>query len=529
MEAVSDRFAAPAWVPVAALAVRGIDGRDTGPLKRTIHERASVAPRLPCDNRTMNRDEPPDWALPSWDALPAEAIEPRPGAASAGSGAPPRAPGTFGVRILRVTEVARAIRETVRADERLRDVWVEGEVGRVTISSAGHAYFALKDERSQLQCVWFRDERLRSAFEPQAGLRIVAHGRVDLFEPQGALQLYVESIQPAGVGDLALRFEALKASLAAEGLFDAARKRPLPPRPATIAVVTSPSGAVWRDICQVVARRWPLTRVVLVACRVQGADAPPSIVAALRRLEAYVERCRADGRPDEAPAVTILARGGGSLEDLWPFNDERVVRAVVAHRVPVVSGVGHEIDVTLVDFAADVRAPTPSAAAELVVPDRTEFAIALGGFGRRMRAAVTRSVAAAAGDLTAERRALDRLRPEAQLAAARERAGMLLDRASAVTEARLARDRDRLERAAGRLPALIATRVAGDRGTLDAAAAALAVLGPQATLDRGYAIVRRRDDETIVRDPASAPSGTPLRLRLAGGELAAPSDGAGEG
>ena len=490
----------------------------------------------------MSRDEPPDWALPSWDALPGEPIEPRPieprpieprpiassASAPAVTGGPPRAPGTFGVRILRVTEVARAIRETVRADERLRDVWVEGEVGRVTISSAGHAYFALKDERSQLQCVWFRDERLRSAFEPQAGLRIVVHGRVDLFEPQGALQLYVESIQPAGVGDLALRFEALKARLAAEGLFDAARKRPLPPRPATIAVVTSPTGAVWRDICHVVARRWPLTGIVLVACRVQGADAPPSIVTALRRLETYVERCLADGHPDDAPAVTILARGGGSLEDLWPFNDERVVRAVVAHRVPVVSGVGHEIDVTLVDFAADVRAPTPSAAAELVVPDRAEFAQALRGVNRRMGNAVTRSLGAAAAELAAERRALDRLRPEAQLAAARERAGVLLDRATGAVTARLARDGERLERAAGRLPVLAATRVARERARLDAAGAALTVLGPQATLDRGYAIVRRRDDASIVRDPAAAPPGTPLRLRLSRGELGATSDGAGE-
>jgi len=485
--------------------------------------------------------EPPDWALPAWDALPAEPGRGRSPATTGGTlgmtpGVPPdatqdssvRAPGTFGVRILRVTEVARAIRETVRADERLRDVWVEGEVGRVTISSAGHAYFALKDERSQLQCVWFRDERLRSAFEPQAGLRIVVHGRIDLFEPQGALQLYVESIQPAGVGDLALRFEALKARLAAEGLFDAARKRPLPTRPATIAVVTSPTGAVWRDICQVVARRWPLTRIVLVACRVQGADAPPSIVAALRRLETYVEQCRAEGRPDDAPAVTILARGGGSLEDLWPFNDERVVRAVVAHRVPVVSGVGHEIDVTLVDFAADVRAPTPSAAAELVVPDRAEFAQALRGVARRMRTSTARSLAAALAELAAERRALDRLRPEAQLAAARERAGVLLDRATGAVAARVARDMERLERAAGRLPVLAATRVARERALLDAAGAALAVLGPQATLDRGYAIVRRRDDASIVRDPAAAPPGTRLRLRLSRGELAATSDGAGE-
>ena len=178
--------------------------------------------------------------------------------------AAPSAPGTFGVRILGVTEVARAVRGAIREDPRLADLWIEGEIGRVTVSSAGHAYFALKDEKSQLQCVWFRDDRLRSAFEAQSGLRVVVHGRMDLFEPQGALQLYVESLQPAGMGDLALRFEELKARLAAEGLFDAARKRPLPSRPATIAVITSPTGAVWKDIATVLARRWPLVRVVLV-------------------------------------------------------------------------------------------------------------------------------------------------------------------------------------------------------------------------------------------------------------------------
>ena len=473
----------------------------------------------------MSRHEPPEWALPAWDALPSGQPTRHPPRAEVTDGPTPRAPGTFGIRILRVGELTRALRETVRADERLRDVWVEGEVGRVTISSAGHAYFALKDERTQVQCVWFRDDRLRSAFEPQTGLRIVVHGRIDVFEPQGAVQLYVESIQPAGLGDLTLRFEALKARLDAEGLFDTARKRPLPPRPPTIAVVTSPSGAVWRDICHVVARRWPLTRVVLVACRVQGADAPASIVTALGRLEAYIERCHAEGRAEDAPAVTIVARGGGSLEDLWAFNDERVVRAIVGHRVPVVSGVGHEVDVTLSDFAADVRAPTPSAAAEIAVPDRAEIAAALRGAGRRMAAATARAMAAAAQDVAIERRALERLRPEAQLATARERAGMLLDRATSLTLAHLARDGERVDRAEARLPVLAQAHVGRGRAALEAARAALAVLGPQATLLRGYAIVRRTDDERIVRSPADAPVGTELSIRVADGELAARSDG----
>lgn len=505
--------------------------------------------------------EPPDWALPGWDtvsrddeARPPRASRPAtPGRGAVWTGAPSSVPvsgpaaaaGQFGVRILGVSEVTRAVRGAIREDPRLVDLWVEGEIGRVTVSSAGHAYFALKDERNQLQCVWFRDDRIRSAFEAQAGLRVVVHGRVDLYEPTGALQLYVDAIQPAGFGDLALRFEALKARLAAEGLFESARKRPLPMRPATIAVITSPSGAVWRDVCTVLERRWPLVRVALVAARVQGEDAPGSIVTALRRVERWIAQCAADGTPELAPAVTIVARGGGSMEDLWGFNDERVVRAVVAHPIPVVSGIGHEVDVTLTDFAADVRAATPSAAAELVVPDQADMRSALQGSGRRLDGAMSRHVASAARDVAAERRILERLHPAAQLAAARERSGLLLDRATRAMTARLGSERRTVERLAARarptipsrvarersrlramppLTMLASRRVARARGDLTTTSAALVVLGPQATLDRGYAIVRRAGDGSIVRDPAQAPGGTPLSLRVAAGSLPATAD-----
>ena len=461
----------------------------------------------------MSANEPPDWALPSWDALPTET---RP--------ATNPTPGAFGVRILGVSEVTRTIRGAVRADPRLADLWVEGEIGRVTVSSAGHAYFALKDERNQLQCVWFRDDRLRSAFEAQAGLRVVAHGRIDLFEPQGALQLYVDSIQPAGLGDLTLRFEALKARLTAEGLFDVGRKRRLPGRPATIAVVTSPTGAVWKDICHVLGRRWPLTRVVLVAAQVQGDGAPASLVAALRMVERYVAERMAAGRPDQAPAVTILARGGGSLEDLWAFNDEAVVRAVVAHAVPLVCGVGHEADVTLADFGADVRAPTPSAAAEIVVPDRLEASAGVRALGRRLDASATARTRSAARDVAAERRALDRLGPGAQLASTRERVGLLLDRATRAVGDRLVVERQTTDRMGPRLATILPGRLVRDRASLGHAGAALSVLGPQATLERGYAIVRRASDDSIVRDPSDAPPGTRLAVRVAHGELPASAD-----
>ena len=430
-------------------------------------------------------------------------------------------PGTSGLRILAVSEAARIVASLVRADERLRDLWVEGEVGRVTISTAGHAYFTLKDDKSQLQCVWFRDERVRSAFQPQTGLRVVAHGRVDLYEPQGALQLYIESLQPSGVGDLAIQFEQLKARLTAEGMFEAARKRPLPARPPVIAVITSPTGAVWKDVCEVLARRWPLATVLLVACKVQGEGSAQSIVGAFRRLERHVEEVRHDGRIADAPAVTILARGGGSMEDLWSFNDERVVRAIVAHPLPVVCGVGHEVDVTLADFAADVRAPTPSAAAELVVPDRAEFASSLARGAERMHGAAARVVVGAGRDVTVERRLLDRLHPAARLAASRERAGELLERGTRAIRERIEQGRRRDERLAEQLPVLVARRASLARAELATAAAGLGALGPGATLERGYAIVRRVADGRVIRDPGEAASGTALAIRVARGEFPA--------
>jgi exodeoxyribonuclease VII large subunit len=469
-------------------------------------------------------DEPPDWALPAWDSL---GIGGGAGTGSGPSAAVPAGsllPPPTRLRILGVSEVTRAVRDAIRGDDRLRDVWVEGEVGRVTVSSAGHGYFNLKDERSQLPCVWFRDDRVSSPFEAQVGLRIVAHGRLDVFEPGGTYQLYVSAIQPAGFGDLAIRFEALKARLAAEGLFEPERKRPLPSRPAVVAVVTSATGAVWHDIRRVLARRWPLARLVLSPCLVQGDGAAASIAKALDRVDRAAARAAAAGHPGNAAAVTILARGGGSLEDLWAFNEEVVVRAIVAHGRPVVAGIGHETDVTLADFAADVRAPTPSAAAELVVPDRSEVAELVGRLARRSETYVLRRLGTLEQALLQERRALVQLHPAAQLAAAQERSGRLLDRATVSAGGALDRRAARLDLVGRRAPVVVGGRLDARAARLGRAGAALGALGPQATLERGYAIVRRRSDARILRDPADAPPGTGLAIRLAQGDLGATAD-----
>jgi exodeoxyribonuclease VII large subunit len=426
---------------------------------------------------------------------------------------PGEQPSRPSARILSVGELTGLVRDALQHAPALANVWVEGEVGQVSISAAGHCYFTLKDEKAQLRCVIFRDERLMMPFEAQTGLRLVAHGRLDVFEPQGAYQLYVDTLQPSGFGDLALRFETLKASLAQEGLFAAERKRPLPPMPQTIGLVTSLSGAVLHDVRRVLARRWPLVRVVVSACQVQGANAAPTVVAALRRIARWTDS--ATGRGVD---VVIVARGGGSLEDLWPFNDEQVVRAIVASPCPVIVGVGHDTDVTLADFAADVRAATPSVAAERAVPSLDEELARLQALGQALRTTAAGGLGNRRRALDAERRALEGTRPEALLAARREHVGMLLDRAVAVLRRRLESAEATVGRGAERLPGLLAGRLAAGRAGLTTAAASLAALSPYATLERGYAIVRGADG-SVLRDAARTRAGDALSIRLQRGEL----------
>jgi exodeoxyribonuclease VII large subunit len=424
----------------------------------------------------MSAEQPSLWDVPAAEREPATTAAPR---------------------ILRVSDLNRRVRALLDADATLVDVWVEGEVSQPSYPPSGHCFFTLKDAASQVRAVIFREELARASVRPEHGMQVICHGRVRAYEPQGTYQLYVASITPAGAGDLHQRYEALRVKLAAEGLFADERKRPLPRWPRRIGVVTSPVGAVWRDIGNVMRRRYPFAELVLSPTIVQGATAAGAIVRALHRIFAA-----------ERIDVVILARGGGSLEDLWSFNDEKVVRTVASAPMPIIVGVGHESDVTLADFAADVRAPTPSAAAEQVAPDATQFTAILARLRDRASAALLNRLAGQQRYVAEEGRALARLRPD--VAVARQRAADLVDRGHRALTARTARE---------------AATVAGLADSLRA-------LSPAATLDRGYAVARLADG-TVVRDPAQAAVGDALNVTVARGTLstrveANPADGANE-
>ena len=409
-----------------------------------------------------------------WDAVVAAEVVPDAPIAPAARPAP---------RILRVSELNRRVRGLLDADAQLADVFVEGEVSQPSFPPSGHCFFTLKDANSQLRSVCFREQLEHATVRPTHGMNVICRGRVRAYEPQGTYQLYVETITPAGAGDLHARYEALRVQLAAAGLFDEGRKRPIARWPRRIGVVTSPVGAVWRDITNVLRRRYPMCELVLAPSVVQGVTAAPAIVRALQRLYA---------QPDLD--TIILARGGGSLEDLWSFNDERVVRAIADSPVPIIVGVGHESDVTLADFAADLRAPTPSAAAELATPDATQMATILGRLRDRASAALMGWASQRRRLLDSERRALTGLAPD--IDAARQRTADLVDRAG---------------RAAG-------DRVQRRRMSLTGAGDSLRTLSPAATLERGYAVARTTDGR-IVRDAGAVEPGDPLHVIVARGSV----------
>ena len=269
-------------------------------------------------------------------------------------------------RLMTVSELAKLLRRTIEQDDLLQNLWVKGEISNFKDHTSGHAYFTIKDERSSLRCVMFRSYRQKLGFQPQNGQQILAHGNVGIFERDSQVQLYVERLLPEGVGELYLAYEQLKQKLHAEGLFAPESKKALPAHPRAVGLVTSPTGAAVRDMVRILRRRAPWVKIYLFPCLVQGEEAKHSVAAAIRLAEAFA---------DEHPLdLLIVGRGGGSIEELWTFNTEEVVRAIAGCRLPIISAVGHETDVTLADLAADRRAATPSMAAEIAVPDRVALA-----------------------------------------------------------------------------------------------------------------------------------------------------------
>ncbi len=391
-------------------------------------------------------------------------------------GAAPRRP-------YRVSELAGGLRELL--EEEVGRVFVVGEISNLRRAPSGHCYFTLKDDQAQLRAAMFRNTAVRLPFDPEDGLEVVVEAEVTLYAARGDLQLIVRQMEPRGQGALQLAFEQLRARLEAEGLFDPARKRALPLWPRRVGVVTSPSGAALHDVIQVSGRRMPGIPLLIAGTRVQGDGAEEEIAAALAAL----------GRVPDVDVI-LLVRGGGSLEDLRPFNTERVARAILATRVPVVAGVGHEVDVSIADLAADARAPTPSAAAALALPDR-------GAFQDRLRALQRHLTAAAGAQLARAGRRLEQL------------TGALRTHAPG---ARLAAWRARLETLSRALEREGTRALALRREQLAALAAQLDALSPLAVLGRGFALARRPDG-TVLRRAADLAPGDAFTLRLAEGEL----------
>lgn len=430
-----------------------------------------------------------------------------------------------------VTRLNREVRAVIEGN--FGAVWLEGEISNLARPASGHWYFTLKDPSAQVRCAMFRMRVQQVRFRVTDGAQVLVYARVGMYEPRGEFQLVVENMEPAGEGLLRLKFEQLKQKLAAEGLFDSALKRPLPAWPRAVGVVTSATGAALRDIVHVLGRRNPGVPIVVYPCAVQGAAAVPEIVAA---IAAANRRAEVD--------VLIVGRGGGSLEDLWAYNEEAVVRAVRASQIPVVSGIGHEIDFTLTDFAADVRAATPSAAAEICAPDRAEilrrFALLEARLARcaEHRIALAKSrLNGATARLRDPRRRLEehaqqldeltRRLPQALaslLALRRARLAHAVTALAAATPARRLQIHDeRLRAQVQRLHAAWPAYLGWQDARLRLAERTLQALSPAATLERGYAIVRSADGH-IARDAAQFTPGERLEAQLAKGSVVAVVD-----
>ena len=385
--------------------------------------------------------------------------------------------------------------------------WLEGEVSNFRRPASGHMYFTLKDENAQIRAVYFRGSQRGLQFMPQSGMQVRVYGELTVYEPSGEYQVLVRRMEEGGQGALHARFEALKKALQAEGLFDSARKKPLPLLPQRIGVVTSATGAAFKDILNVIRRRFPNMQVVLAPVKVQGDGAAAEIAAAISRFNEY-------GRVD----VMIVGRGGGSLEDLWCFNEEIVARAIAASRIPVISAVGHEIDYTIADFAADQRAPTPSAAAELVVGTKAEFEERIGNYRQRLVRALRDEVrhlrarlGVAAGSYVFREPGNLALLYRQRLAAARQSMTRALD-------SRVVQTRQRLDESGMRLGHLVELRVRHARQRLQAHEGALRAMNPLAVLTRGYSITLDKQGQAV-RSVAQVKPGEKVFTRLQDGEF----------
>ena len=430
-------------------------------------------------------------------------------------------------RVFTVSELNAAIRALL--DQEFGEVWVSGEISGLKLAASGHYYFTLKERDSIVKCVAFRSSHRYWKFRPLDGLAVLARGHIDVYEARGEYQLQVELLEPQGIGALQLAFEQLKKKLAAEGLFAPERKRPLPRFPRRIGIVTSPRGAAIADMVQILSRRFPGLHIRIFPAQVQGEG---SVEEVCRAIEWFSR----SGWPD----LIIVGRGGGSLEDLWTFNEEAVARAIAACRMPVVSAVGHETDVTIADFVADLRAPTPSAAAEMVICTREELLERLNTC--RSKAVQAMRYRLAMGERRLRNQGVDRAlgvlhrrvgrglqRVDEQEYRLRERMRLAIDTRNRARRAlddrlrrfdvrpRLAAAARRLEAADTRAAGTIRLRLGRHRSRLDQLAAKLSQLSPLRILERGYAIVSNQSG--ILKDPAAAPAGSRIHVRLAHGEL----------
>ena len=384
-----------------------------------------------------------------------------------------------------VSELTRYVRDLIESDQNLQDIWVQGEVSNLSRPTSGHMYFTLKDTSCSLRCVMWRNTVQQQAYLPKDGEAIEVHGAINVYEAAGQYQLYADLIRPAGEGALYQEFIRLKARLEAEGLFDAERKRPIPAWPVRVGIVTSPTGAALRDILNTLRRRYALLEIILAPTQVQGDAAPDGIIRALEKLNRL---CK--------PDLIILARGGGSIEDLWAFNEERVARAIAASQAPVISGVGHETDFTIADFVCDLRAPTPTAAAELATPDKFDLIASLAEMEKRSGRAVEGVVSGKRWELNRMENQLVMRSPQNRVRSDRQRLDELMRRSAIALDHRFKLQRSHLE---------------GRRDRLES-------LNPIAVLRRGFAVVSHTDGR-LVRSVQQVQFGDSLDVQVSDGSF----------